>query len=531
MTQTTTSFDVIVVGGGHNGLAAAALLAKAGRSVIVCEALDRVGGGAAAISLKGDARAPQCAHLVSGLPKELVHKLRLKRHGLKIIHKHVGRVALDPDGRHIPLAGPARATRDAIFNWSKQDAAQWPKFAIALNNLTRALLPLVANSNLQFPPQSLTEKTIWARRYMQVRRHGRHSFQEVLRLLPSNAADMIEDAFETDTLKGALALDATLTGRHGPRAPGTVFSWAWMRALEQAGGMGCVQVSGGPEAFAASLKEAALTYGAEILTSSPVSQILVDEEQRVTGVVLENGNELYAPIIVSTLPPQETYLNLVGAAHLDTGLAREIGQVRGGGSLARVNLLLGQMPDFQGATQADLQARLAIATHLEDVERASNARKYNEVPQQPVMEVTFPTASDRSLAPDGHHILSALIPFMPDAATSSLGFDGQSLANSVVKTLSDYARDLPGLVLDATVAGPADLQTQCGVLGADWHHTELALDQVLGMRPARGISRANDVIAGLYMGGASAHPGGGLTARPALNAVRMIQKRGKAGRS
>lgn len=530
MSAAANTFDIAIVGGGHNGLVAAALLAKAGRRVVLCEALPTLGGAAGVSTLMPGMRAPKCAHVVSGFSPALIRKLNLKKHGLNVLQKDMSRVALDPGGRHIVFGPKAKATRENIFNWSSRDAESWKVFCGELDLLTSALVPLHRGVSPDLVPETWPERMAWARHYLRVRRNGREPFQKLLQLLPSNVGDFLDASFETDILKGALALDASLGSYHGPSAPGSLFYWTWQRAGELASPSGTLQVEGGPDALVQALASAARARGADIRTSSSVASIRIEDE-KTTGLVLANGDEIAAPIVISTINPKATYLNLVGAKHLDAGMARDVGAIRVRASAAKVNLALAQLPSFAKADEKLLAGRLLVAPGLAEVERASNPQKYGALPAYPVMEVTLPSIVDASLTPDGRHILSAIVPFVPLDVDG--GWEGQSdnLIKRVIKTLGEYAPDIPDLVMAGEVLTPRDLETHCGVAGADWHQGEVTFDQAMMMRPVPQLANGRSPIGGLFLGGAGAHPGGGLSGRPAVNAVAAATKYAKGGRS
>ncbi|GAB5503519.1 phytoene desaturase family protein [Pyruvatibacter sp.] len=530
MSAAANTFDIAIVGGGHNGLVAAALLAKAGRRVVLCEALPTLGGAAGVSTLMPGMRVPQCAHAVSGFSPALIRKLNLRKHGLNVLQKNMSRVALDPDGRHIVFGPKAKATRENIFNWSSRDLEAWKKFCGEFDLITSALVPLHRGVSPELLPATWQERMAWAKHYLRVRRHGREPFQKLLQLLPSNVGDFLEDSFETDILKGALALDASLGSYNGPSAPGSLFYWAWQRAGELASTSGTLQVEGGPDALAQALATAARASGADLRTSSAVASIRVEDE-KTTGLVLTNGDEIDAPIVVSTINPKATYLSLVGAKHLDAGLVRDVDAIRMRASAAKVNLALGQLPSFAKADEKILAGRLLIAPGLAEVERASNPQKYGELPAHPVMEATLPSIVDESLTPDGRHVLSVIVPFIPLDVEG--GWEGQSdsLIKRVIKTLGEYAPDLPDLVMAGEVLTPKDLETRCGVTGGDWHQGEVTFDQTMMMRPIPQLANGRSPVGGLFLGGAGAHPGGGLSGRPAVNAVAAATEYAKGARS
>lgn len=530
MSAAANTYDVAIVGGGHNGLVAAALLSKAGRRVVLCEALPTLGGAAGVSTLMPSMRVPQCAHVVSGFSPGLIRKLNLKKHGLNVLQKNMSRVALDHGGRHIVFGPKAKTTREHIFNWSSRDAESWKKFCGEFDLFTSALVPLRRGVSPELLPATWNESMAWVRHYLRARRNGREPFQKLLQLLPSNVGDFLDASFETDVLKGALALDAGLGSYHGPSAPGSLFYWAWQRAGELASSSGTLQVEGGPDALVQALASAARASGADIRTSSAVTSIRIEDEH-TTGLVLASGDEIDAPIVISAINPKTTYLNLVGAKHFDAGMVRDVDAIRMRASAAKVNLALGQLPSFAKANQKLLAGRLLIAPGLAEVERASNPQKYGEQPAHPVMEVTLPSVLDESLTPDGRHVLSAIVPFVPYDIEGGWADQSDILITRVTKTLGEYAPDLPDLVMSGEVLTPRDLETQCGVAGGDWHQGEVAFDQTLMMRPIPQLANGKSPIGGLFLGGAGAHPGGGLSGQPAVNAVAAATVYAKGVRS
>ena len=518
MSDAPNSYDVAIVGGGHNGLVAAALLARAGKRVVVCEALPSLGSACGISTLAQNIRAPKCAHLVTGFPPGLIRKLKLHKHGLTVLQKKVGRVAIDPDGRHIPLDPKTKAGRQAIFNWSSRDADAWPEFSRTLDTLIWSLMPAYRNQAPRLIPDTLQSRLQWLQHYLRGRRRGAAPFRSLLRLLPSNVADLLDDSFETDLLKGALALDAGLGSFHGPSSPGSLFYWAWQRASEAASKSGTLQIAGGPAGLTNALAAAARSHGADIRVAARVRSITVERE-KACGLVLQNGDEIAAPIIISTIDPQTTYLKLLCSRHLDAGVAGDVRNIRMRASSAKVNLALERLPSFAKANEQLLAGRLLVAPGLPDVERASNGQKYGMLPDHPVMEVTLPSITDESLAPENHHVLSAIVPFVPYELDGGWDKGGDILIDRVIKTLGEYAPDLPDLVMAGEVLTPPDIESHCGVARADWHQGEVAFDQAMMMRPTPQLAGDAGPIHGLFLGGAGAHPGGGLTGRPALHAV------------
>jgi len=517
--------DVAIIGGGVNGLTAAALLARAGRSVVLLEAGDQLGGCAT-----GDGMGPAPAQLVVGLPQSLARRLKLKKHGLTTLKNHVGRVALDPEGRHIPLAGASRITREAIFHWSSRDAENWRSLSATLDGLTNALRPFVTQSPPPLQNTTRREQLVWLMHLVRLRRHGRRSMQDLLQLMPSNAADLLEDRLETELLSGSMSLEATLTSRHGPRAPGTVLHWMWERALEAETRLGTIQVLGGAPALAAALTDAAQLYGADLRCTAEVASIPV-EDGRVTGVVLQTGEEITATHVIAAIDPAIAALKLIGTEHIEAGTAHALSNIRPGGALARVELLLGQRPSIAKATDEILTSRMLLAPSVADVERAANATKYERLPEHPIAEVTMPSVLDRTGLEDGQERLSVLLPFMPLTPQEGWEAAGQTLVAKAIKLITEYAPDLPDLVEHAAIVTPDKIAGTYGAAARSWHQAELAADQLLSLRPIAQFASGAKPVDGLILGGVGSHPGGGANGRAALRAVHEVLASGRGART
>jgi phytoene dehydrogenase-like protein len=513
----TAHYDSIVVGAGHNGLVCAAYLAKAGRKVLVVEAAEQVGGGAVTREFAPGYKVSACAHILHLLHPKVIKDLKLKSHGLKLASKNLPTVALDAVGNHLTLGGntasgaASPADRVAFGPWRKQMV----KFA-------RHLQPLLATTPPRLGSGDRADLKKLAKLGWAIRSLGRDNMREFLRVGGMNVADLLEDTFESDLLRGAIALDAVLGTHFGPRSPGTVLTLLYRLAGKGGGAAGALTLpQGGMGSVTTALATAARAAGAEIWLGTPVIRVLVKDDCAV-GVVCESGEEIAAHSVISNADPRRTFMDLLGAEHLDTGFVTRVRNIRMRGDAAKLHLALDGLPTFIGLEAADLKGRLVIAPDVDYVERAFNPAKYGEFSPEPVMEITLPSLHDPSLAPEGKHVLSAVVQYAPYRLTGGWEAGREAFAAAALGVLSRYAPDIGSKIVASELLTPADIERQFGMTGGHWHHGELALDQMLMLRPVPGAAQYRTPLAGLYLCGAGAHPGGGVMGAAGLNAASQV---------
>ena len=512
----TDKYDAIVVGAGHNGLVCAALLGKAGKRVLVLEANAQVGGAAITREFADGYSVSACAHLLYQLQPEVRKELKLAP---ALASEDMVTIALGAGGKHV------RLTSDSVAGVSDADAASYRAFRKRMTRFSDLLRKYLNKAPPRLGTRRFQDLATLGRLGLDMRRLGREEMREFLRLIGMNIHDEVDERFESSLLKGAICFDAVLGTHLGPRSPNTIMTYLYRlagdhgRVAAPKGGMGTV---------AEELAHAARAAGVTIRTTMPVKRISV-HNGRVTGVETESGDRFDSYTVISNADPKRTVMDLVGAQHVETGFARRIHHVRARGNAAKLHLALDGLPSIEGLARKDFAERIVIAPDEYYVERAFNPAKYGESSQSPVVEMTFPSFRDESLAPTGKHVVSAVVQYAPYALQG--GWDDaakQAFEQAVVETIKRYAPDLESRITASELLTPADIEREFHMTGGHWHHAELTLDQFLFVRPVSGAAQYRMPLDGLYLCGAGAHPGGGISGAPGRNAARTILKREKA---
>jgi phytoene dehydrogenase-like protein len=505
--------DVIVIGAGHNGLAAAGLLAKAGRRVLVLEKAAEIGGATAGYDIAPGFHAPRFAHLLHAWHPKVDSQLDLAAQGLTFARRGLPSVALAQDGAHIVIEDGRPRFADGRAH---PEAETFAKLHARLARFAAVL----AGKLLEPPPR--LARPDWrdlgglAKLGLDLRLLGRRDAREFLRVLLSNAYDVILDEIADGPLAGAHALDAVMGGHVGPRSPGTALTLLYRLAQ---GGRHDLP-AGGLGAFCRALAGSAEARGVEIRRNAAVEEILVDED-RIAGVRLAGGDTLAARQVLSSLDAGTT-LRLTGVEHFDAEAVRRIRRVRCKGATAKINLALTALPDFQGLDRETLSGRLLLASAVRDLEAAFDAAKYGELPANPALEVLIPSLVDPGLVEGDGQVMSIIVQYAPYHLKGGWNAAARErLGETVLDQLQRYAPDLRRQVRACDVFTPADIERETGATGGHWHHGELAVDQMLTLRPVNGLSRYALPVGGLYLCGAAAHPGGDVIGAAGHNAARQ----------
>ncbi|HJP64919.1 MAG TPA: NAD(P)/FAD-dependent oxidoreductase [Actinomycetota bacterium] len=528
-----SAYDAIVVGGGHNGLVCAGYLGRAGLRVLVVERRDRAGGAAATEELVPGVRVPALAHTAGRLRRSVIRDLGLARFGVQLLEPEARVFAPQPDGGALTLWGDPAASIRELEAWSAEDAATFPAF----DRKVRSLASFVAYLHAITPPDIKETSVVDLAGLLRVgrafRRLGPRAEREILRVLPMPVADFVED-FRTDALRGVLAARGIQYAAMGPRSAGTTAVFLSDAAWADRGAAGSAAVvRGGPGALAEGMVAAARSFGVEVRTGAEVTAITTSDD-RVTGVAVANGDEAAAPMVISGLDPKRTLLHLLDPMVVGPTMRWRTETLRFGGVVAKVNLVLDALPSFPAANgdQRRLHGRIVMAGGIDDLERAFDASKYGRVSETPYLEATMPTLVDPTLGTDGRHVMSVLVQYTPyHLREGDWGQERQGLGDLVLKALETHAPGLTDLVIERQVITPLDLERDYGMTEGHPLHGEPGLDQFFAWRPLLGHARYRMPVRGLYLCGAGAHPGGGLTGAPGANAAREILRDARARRA
>ena len=518
-----TSNNVIIVGGGHNGLVCAAYLARAGHTVTVLEAASQVGGAAVTREFAPGFNVSACAHLLFMLNPEISRDLGLDKHGLELAASDLATVSLSSTGGHLFLSGSEVRGGDL----GPEDVARLKQFNARMLKFAGVLRKVYNGRPPRLTSQWSELKTL-GKLGLAIRGMGRDDMREFLRIAGINIYDILQEQFDSEMLKGAMAWDAVLGGHLGPRSNNSMLNYLHRLTGEVNGKRGAfASVKGGMGGVTQAMAKAAAAAGAQIRTSAVVSRILV-ENGVVTGVELENGERLSAPKVVSSADPRTTFIDLVGLRHLEAGVALQVRNIRSRGSVAKLHLALDTLPNFTGLDPKDLGGRILISPNMVELEQAFDFSKYGEMSESPLMEITLPTVCDSGLAPGGKHVLSALVQYAPYRLKQGWETGRAELLQRAMAVLERYAPGIGASVLHSEILSPADIEREFRIAGGHWHHAEFALDQFMMTRPFYGSAQYATPLPGLYLCGAGSHPGGGVMGCAGRNAASEIIARGGA---
>ncbi len=518
-------YDAIVIGAGHNGLVAAATLAAAGKRVVVVEKRDVLGGAAATEELFPGFRVDTGAPDAALFQDEIIRKLDLTQHGLQFHESPALLFAPQPDGRALTIWRDEARTVAEIARFNERDAAQWPAFRAQVERFAGMLRGMLLLTPPDLGGLSRGDLMSWAPLALRIRRQGGDDMMELFRVLPMAAQAYLDEWFESDALKGALGGSAVIGAALGPRSAGSNLMFLYQNL---SGLLAHRFVVGGMGRLSEALAAAARAVGATIRTGSGVEQILIDGDAAV-GVRLDGGEEIRASAILSNTDARRTLFGLVGPQHLEPDVMRNVRNIIYRGTTARLNLVLSGLPKFAGATdEAQLSGRIRVSPSLDYLEKAYDASKYGRFSEQPYLEIFIPTLHDRSLISTGqgdpdNHTLTVTMQYAPYTLREGEWADrAESLANAILDTLESVAPGIRQQIVHQHLATPSDLACIYGLTEGSIYHGQMGLDQMLVMRPIPQWSRYETPIRNLFLCGAGAHPGGGVTGAPGYNAARVV---------
>jgi phytoene dehydrogenase-like protein len=519
-------YDVIVIGGGHNGLVNAAYLARAGRRVVVLERRHVLGGAAVTEEVFPGFRFSVCSYVVSLLRPEIIRELDLPRHGLEILPLD-GTFTPMPNGDYLWRVNDHAKTRREIARHSKVDAEAYEEYGKAMVEMGRFVKPILSMTPpdpTSLDPRGLYKLLFLGRRFQALPYQDKYN---QIQLMTMSAVDFLDQWFETDVLKATMSASGIIGTFLGVRSPGTAYvllhhymgeidgafrSWGLAR-----GGTGSIS-----NAIAGAAREA----GVEIRTEAPASKILV-RSGRATGVVLANGDELQADLISSSLDPRLTFMKLVGEEHLPAEFADDIRRYKFRGSSGKVNLALDALPSFTArpGAGAHLRGAVSISPSVDYMERAYDDAKYGRYSRRPYIDIVIPTLTDPSVAPPGKHVMSCFVQYAPyHLAEGNWDEQREAFGDTVIDTIAEYAPNLKEIILHRQVLTPLDIEREFGLTEGNIFQGELTLEQLFFLRPAPGWAEYKTPIRGLYMCGSATHPGGGIMGASGRNAaLRMLK--------
>jgi phytoene dehydrogenase-like protein len=516
--------DVIVIGAGLNGLVAGARLAQQKLKTVVLEQRDAPGGAAFTGELAPGFAAPTLSHALGPIAREVVRGLRLDRAGIEFLTPEPALTALGARGDAVVFHRDPVLTAGSINALSSRDAGRWRDFERTSHRLG-GVIDLLHRAPPP-PIDALPAREAWRmlRVGRRARRLGRADCIRLVRWAPMSIADVTSEWFETDVVRAAVAAHAIFGNAVGPRSAGTGAMWLQRLAADPMPVGSGITARGGPGAVARALVRIAEAAGAQVRTAAAVVRIIA-REGRVAGVVLGSGEEIAARAIISTVDPRQTCLGMVDPMDLPASFLDRMRHFRVRGVTAKVNLALSGAPAFAalGGDDVPLRGRFLVAPDLDYLERAFDATKYGERSAEPWLDLAVPTMTDDSLAPPGQHVISAAVHFAPRYLRHAEWLsEGEALYESVVATLERHAPAIRRQIVGREILTPEDLEQRWGLSGGHIFHGETALDQSWIARPLLGWAQHRAPLAGLYLGGAGAHPGGGLTGRPGWLAAAAL---------
>ncbi|MCS7167218.1 MAG: NAD(P)/FAD-dependent oxidoreductase [Gemmatales bacterium] len=526
----TSSYDVIVVGAGHNGLVCAAYLARAGKRVLVLERRAVVGGACVTEELWPGFHVSVCAYVNSLFRPEIVRDLELKRHGFLMLPRKPSSFTPFPDGRYLLLGPDKDLNHREISKFSRKDADAYPKYERWLEEIAEFLEPTL----LQTPPDP------WSNRWRdwtgalglgwRFRGLGREKGFRLVEILTAPARRILDRWFESEELKVTLATDAIIGAFASPSQPGTAYV-LFHHVMGECDGVRGVwgYVQGGMGALTQALARAARELGATILTNAEVVRI-VAERDRARGVVLADGREFSSRVVVSNADPQVTFLRLCEPSLLPSEFVDMIRRMDFSSASMKINLALAELPNFTalpGNDQGQLHGTIHICPSFDYMEQAYDDAKYGRPSQAPILEITVPSTVDATIAPPGQHLMSIFVQYAPYHLRAGHWDEWKErFADRCLEIVAQYAPNVPRAVLHRQVLSPLDLEREFRLTGGNIFHGAMTLSQLFCFRPVPGYANYRTPIRGLYLCGAGTHPGGGVMGACGYNAAREILRDG-----
>src|SRR5882762_3439407 len=519
-------YDAIVIGGGHNGLTAAAYLARAGRKVLVLERRHVLGGAAVTEEVYPGFKYSVCSYVVSLLRPEIIRELDLPRHGLEILPLD-GTFTPMPNGDHLWRMSDHARTRRQIYRHSPLDAEAYDEYSKAMADMARFVKPIlsmVPPDPLSFDVPGFSRLFKMGRRFQRLSRTDQHN---ILQLMTMSAADFLDQWFETDVLKATMSASGIIGTFLGIRSPGTAYVLLHHYMGEIDGAFRSWGFSrGGTGAISNAIADAAREAGVEIRTKAPVGKILV-KNGRACGVALQDGEELTANIVSSSVDPHLTFEKFLEPSELPADFLEGVRRYKFRGSSGKVNLALDALPSFKclPGAGAHLRGAVSISPSMEYMERAYDDAKYGNFSRRPYVDMVIPSLTDPTVAPPGKHVLSCFVQYAPyKLAQGTWDDQKEAFGENVINTIAEYAPNIKDIIIGRQILTPLDLEREFGLTQGNIFQGELSLEQLFFLRPVAGWAYYRTPIHNLYMCGSATHPGGGIMGANGRIASQVILK-------
>ncbi|HLA13212.1 MAG TPA: NAD(P)/FAD-dependent oxidoreductase [Pyrinomonadaceae bacterium] len=526
------NFDVIVIGGGHNGLVNAAYLARAGKRVLVLERRHVLGGAAVTEEVFPGFKFSVCSYVVSLLRPEIIRELDLPRHGLEILPLD-GTFTPMPDGNYLWRVNDHAKTRREIARHSRLDAEAYDEYGRAMVEMAHFVKPIMSMTPpdpTSLNPKGLLDLLTMGRRFQKLPLEDKYN---QVQLMTMSAVDFLDQWFETDVLKATMSASGIIGTFLGVRSPGTAYVLLHHYMGEIDGAFRSWGLSrGGTGAISNAIAGAALEAGAEIRTEAPIAKVILKNGE-AKGVVLANGEEIYADIISSSVDPRLTFSRMVGEEHLPSEFVDDLRRYKYRGSSGKVNLALDALPNLRSlpGRGPHLRGAISISPSVDYMERAYDEAKYGRFSRRPYIDIVIPSLTDPSVAPAGKHVMSCFVQYAPyNLKEGTWDEKRDEFGDAVINTIAEHAPNIKDIILHKQVLTPLDLEREFGLTEGNIFQGELTLEQLFFLRPAPGWAQYRTPIRKLYLCGSATHPGGGIMGAPGRNAALQLLKDWKRGR-
>ncbi len=523
------SYDVVVIGGGHNGLVNAAYLAKAGKKVLVLERRGVLGGAAVTEEIVPGFLFSECSYVVSLLRPEIIRELDLPRHGLEILPLD-GTFSPMLNGDYLWRVNDHAKTQREIRRHSILDAEAYDEFSKMMTPMCRFVKPMLSMippDPTTLNPKDLKQLHFMLQRFRELSSDERYT---LVQLMTMSSADFLDQWFETDVLKATMSASGIIGTFLGIRSPGTAYVLLHHYMGEIDGAFRSWGFSrGGTGQISNSIGAAARELGVEIRTNAPVDKILI-KENRVSGVVLKSGEEIRANVVSSSVDPHLTFEKFIEPKELPSDFLESVRRYKYRGSSGKVNLALSGLPNFKAlpGLGQHLRGAMSISPGMEYMERAYDDAKYGHYSKRPYIDMVIPSLTDPSVAPPGKHVMSCFVQYAPYKLAEGTWDDHrEAFGNNVIDTIAEHAPNIKDIIIDKQVLTPLDLEREFGLTQGNIFQGELSLEQLFFLRPVPGWAYYRTPVDSLFMCGSATHPGGGIMGANGRIASQVILKEWK----